>query len=80
MAAADIAKQVGCTVGLVYNVKSRLGSGSRAPGRPRKNPRESNSLDGLDSILSAVQSTHAEVGRYRTALERIGSMLRETLA
>src|SRR5688572_19730764 len=42
MSAADIAKKVGSTVGLVYNVKSTSGKSTRraamrrAPGRPRK--------------------------------------------
>lgn len=38
MSAGDIAKKVGCTVGLVYNVKSTSGGAKvkRGPGRPPK--------------------------------------------
>lgn len=40
MSTADIAKKIGCTIGLVYNLKSKLKSSNgekvkRGPGRPR---------------------------------------------
>ena len=53
----------------------------RGPGRPRKYPLPaSNGSGGLDSILHAVRTTQADLGRYRTALERINSMVSEVLA
>src|SRR5262252_6755888 len=52
----------------------------RGPGRPRKNQLPGTSGVGLDSILEAVRSTQVDLGRYRAALERIGSMLDEVLA
>jgi hypothetical protein len=77
----DIAKKVGCTPGLVYNVKSRLSGGMKTGGRRAKNtPRAANGLAGLDSILQAVRNTQTDVGRYRGALERIGSLISEVLA
>ena len=77
----QIAKTVGCTPALVYNVKSRLSGGVRKAGRPRKNPLPAtNGVAGLDSILHAVRTSQADLGRYRAALERIGSMIGEVLA
>ena len=38
-----------------------------------------NGFAGLDSILHAVRSSQADLGRYRTALERINSMVSEVL-
>jgi hypothetical protein len=52
----------------------------RGPGRPRKDPLPVGNGVGLDSILDAVRNTQADLGRYREALERIGSMLDEVLA
>jgi hypothetical protein len=81
MAPMDIAKKVGCTPGLVYNVKSSLSGGSKKAGRPKKTALPvANGFAGLDSIIHAVRTTQADLGRYRTALERIGSMLSEVLA
>jgi hypothetical protein len=52
----------------------------RGPGRPRKNsPTASNGV-GLDSILDAVKAMQGDLGRYRTVLEEIGSMVSEVLA
>jgi hypothetical protein len=51
----------------------------RGPGRPRNALPAGNGV-GLDAIIDAVRSTQADLGRYRTALERIGSMLDEVLA
>src|SRR5215831_19778573 len=70
----DIAKKVGCTPSLVYNVKARLSGGTKTRGRPRKNAGSAvGGLDGLGSILAAVKNTQTDVGRYRALLERIGS-------
>jgi hypothetical protein len=50
------------------------------PGRPRKYPHPASNGVGFDSILDAVRSTQADLGRYRAALERIGSMVSEVLS
>jgi hypothetical protein len=80
MAPMDIAKKVGCTPGLVYNVKSTLSGGSKNAGRVNKNARPAaNGFAGLDSILQTVRNTQADMGRYRAALERMQSLLSEVL-
>jgi hypothetical protein len=52
----------------------------RGPGRPRKNLLPASNGVGLDAILDAVRNSQADLGRYRTALERIGSMINAVLA
>ena len=54
---AEIAEKVGCSIPLVYNVKSKESGGAkkRGPGRPKKAAASSASanVSGLDGILSA---------------------------
>lgn len=85
MSAADIAKKVGCTTALVYNVKSASGGKSaggtkakRGPGRPRKVDVTSG-LDGIADIVAAVQSGERERGKMRTALERIQGIIADAI-
>lgn len=82
MSAADIAKKVGATTGLVYNVKSTMGmAGKRWPGRPKRAASASlNGLSGLDGILSAVKQSERERTQMRAALERIQVVLADALA
>ena len=79
MAPMEIAKKVGCTPALVYNVKARLAGGPKKPGRPRKNAASANGV-GFDSLFDAVKATQADLGRYRTVLERISNMVSDVLA
>jgi hypothetical protein len=80
MSAADIAKKVGCTTGLVYNVKSTMGkTGKRGPGRPRKAVAGSG-LDGIEGILAAVQNSSRERTQMRAALEKIQGVIASALA
>src|SRR6266850_5266139 len=75
MTAAEIAKKLGCTVGLVYNVKSKAAGGAkRRPGQPRK-AAGSPSADGLDGILAAVKDSERNRAAMRAALEKIQSMI-----
>ena len=77
--AAAIAKEVGCTVGLVYNVKSRMGSATkRGPWRPRKVASPVAVLE-IDSIVAEVQSSERERTRLRGALQRISTIISEVL-
>src|SRR6266436_4337315 len=79
MSPAEIAKKVGCTVGLVYNVKSSSGQPTkRGPGRPRK-VAASTGLDGLSGILDAIKDSQRERAHMRTALERIQAVLADVL-
>jgi hypothetical protein len=79
MSAADIAKKVGCTTGLVYNVKSTMGkTAKRGPGRPRKATADA-SLNGIDGILAAVQNSQRERTQMRAALEKIQSVIADVL-
>lgn len=69
-----IAKKVGCTTGLVYNVKNSMGRGSgratlrRGPGRP---PKAARSAEGLGGIIEALQQSDRERGQLLRALEQI---------
>jgi hypothetical protein len=78
MSAADIAKKVGCTTGLVYNIKSTSGGARRGPGRPRKGGAAN--MEGIAGIVAAVQRSERDRGRMRTALERIQSVIAGALA
>jgi hypothetical protein len=81
MSAGEIARKLGCTPALVYNVKARLGGGGvtkRGPGRPRA--AASGGLDGLSGILDAVKDAERERTRLRGVLERIQSILEDSLA
>src|SRR5688572_6890179 len=59
MTAAEIAKKVGCTAALVYNVKSTAGKSTRraamrrTPGRPRKAASEG-ANGSVESVLEAL--------------------------
>ncbi|MEO5617279.1 MAG: hypothetical protein ABIS67_05880 [Candidatus Eisenbacteria bacterium] len=83
MSPNDIAAKVGCTVGLVYNIKSTSGMTGRAvvkrrPGRPRKVAAAA-SLDGFAGIVEAVKNGERERAQLRAALGRIQGILAETL-
>jgi hypothetical protein len=81
MAASEIAEKVGCTTGLVYNVKARMGGGSRAA---RKGGRRTSAGkaggDGLAEILAAVQGAGREHAQMRSVLERIQAVVDDALA
>jgi len=79
MSAADIAKKVGCTTGLVYVIKSKMKSGKRGPGRPAKVGSRSG-LDGLSGILDTVKNAERERAQLRAALEKIQALLADALA
>ena len=84
MKPADIAKKVGCTPALVYNVKAKAGGGGgkkRGPGRPPKAAKVSKTAgDGLASILAAVQGSEQDRMRMRSALEKIQAVVADALA
>ncbi len=82
MSAGDIAKKVGCTPALVYNVKARMGGGGaskRGPGRPRVATTVAGH-NGLAGILDAVKNTERERAQLRSALERIQAVIADALA
>lgn len=87
MSVAEIAKKVGATVALVYNVKSKA-SGSRkapvagkkrGPGRPPK-AKSSSSTSALGDILAAVQNAEKDRVRMRAALEKMAAVVSDALA
>ena len=79
MSATDIAKKVGCSLPLVYIIKSQMGkAGKRAPGRPRKV--STSGMDGLEGIVAAVKNTERERTQLRGALEKIQAVLADALA
>jgi hypothetical protein len=91
MSAAEIAKKVGASVNLVYNVKSTSGKAgkrgtqrarsARGPGRPRKAAAAAAaSLNGLDGILAAVKNSERDRTQMRAALERIQVVVADALA
>ena len=81
MSAGEIAKKLGCTPALVYNVKARVAGGGkrRGPGRPRGRSGGS-SMDGLAGLLDAVKGTERERAQLRGALEKIQALVRDALA
>ena len=82
MTPMEIAKKVGCTPALVYNVKARLeGPKKRGPGRPPKvkSGRASASVDGLDGLLAAVRSVEKERNEMRAVLEKVHAVLSSAL-
>ena len=79
MSAADIAKKVGCSVPLVYIIKSsRDKTGKGGPSRARKSATPS--MDGLEGIVAAVKNTERERTQLRGALEKIQAVLADALA
>jgi hypothetical protein len=82
MSASDIAKKLGCTPALVYNVKARMAGGGatkrRGPGRPARVA--STGVSGLDGILSAVKNSERERTQMRAALEKIQAVIADALA
>jgi hypothetical protein len=87
MSVGDIAKKLGCTPALVYNVKARAAGGGkkkRGPGRPAKAKATASSgganLDGIAGILDAVKAAERERTQMRAALEKIGTILSDVLA
>lgn len=76
--AADIAKQVGCTPALVYNVKARMGGGGeRKPGRPPK--AAPMAAGNVDSFIAALRHGEAERERLHSALQRIAALIEAAL-
>lgn len=88
--AADIAKQVGASVNLVYGVRHRLGAAKkRGPGRPPKvtlpvrrgpdRPRKALGVDGLDGLVTAIREQSRQAHQLRAALERVRELVAEAL-
>jgi hypothetical protein len=87
MAVGEIAKKVGCTPALVYNVKARVGGAGgapkRGPGRPPKAKSTAvagTAVDGLGGILDAVRNSERERAGMRAALEKIQAVIASALA
>lgn len=85
MTVGEIAKKIGCTPALVYNVKARMSGGGRkkrGPGRPPKAQGKASaaaSFDGLAGILDAVKGAERERAQLRTALEKIQAVIADAL-
>lgn len=77
----DIAKQLKCTPGLVYNVRSKM-SGLQSKKAPalRAAKLRGASGEGLEAIVEAVKASEVERARMRKALEKIQQILNEALA
>jgi DNA invertase Pin-like site-specific DNA recombinase len=89
LAAAEIAKKVGCTVALVYNIKSKDAGGGTAkakagakPGRKPGRKAAAPSIGGSDlgAILTAVKNAEIERLQMRAALEKISAVINDALA
>lgn len=84
MEPSDIAKKLGCSASLIYNVKARMSGGGkksgRGPGRPPKARTQSGSMDGLAGIVDMVKRSDAERERLHAALTKISAILRDALA
>ena len=91
LSTAEIAKQVGCSVNLVYAVKaaSKRGPGrppmsagpgrppmiKRGPGRPPKSASASAIGGSIDAVISALREGDRERDRFRRAVEQIRAIL-----
>ena len=83
MSVGDIAKKIGCTPALAYNVKAKMnGPKKRGPGRPAKAttmaPKAKATTlasSGLDGILAAVKGAEQQRVKMRAALEKISTVL-----
>ncbi len=75
--AGDIARQVGCTVGLVYNVKSRMGKPAASPQPPQTAGSWTPKV--LDQIVAVVQRNEQERLRLRTTLEKVAQVIAQVL-
>jgi len=71
-----IAKELKCTPGLVYNVRSKMNAG---PVPKRGRPMRQASGDGMDAIIAAVRSAEQERAAMRRALEQIQSVVADVL-
>jgi len=84
MEPSDIAKKLGCSASLIYNVKARMAGGGkksgRGPGRPPKSGASAGSMNGLAGIVEMVKKSEAERARLHGALTKMAAILREALA
>lgn len=84
MEPGEIAKKLGCTPSLIYNVKARMAGGGkkakRGPGRPPKSSAPAAAMDGLAGIVDMVKKSEAERERLHGALTKMAAILREALA
>ena len=84
MEPSDIAKKLGCSASLIYNVKARMAGGGkksgRGPGRPPKSSAPAAAMDGLAGIVDMVKKSEAERARLHGALTKMAAILREALA
>lgn len=81
LTAAQIAKKVGCTVALVYNIKSKGVGGGTAKAKPgRKAAARSIAGGDLGAILTAVKNAETERLQMRAALEKISAIIKTALA
>lgn len=80
---ADIAKKVGCSTNLVYNVKARASGGGpkRGPGRPPKAaaPVPTATLGSIEGIIAVVKQAEQQRAQLRGVLERIQQMVTAAL-
>ena len=74
MSPGDIAKKIGCTPALVYNVRARVQGGGKRRGR-----KKGRGADGFTNILEAVQASDRERSKLRSALSRIQSLVADAL-
>lgn len=83
MSAGDIAKKLGCTPALVYNVRARLGGAKkRSPGRKPASATShaaTSQLEGLSGLLDAVKAAEQERASLRNALVRMQQIVSEAL-
>ena len=80
--AAEIAKKVGCTVALVYNLKAKATGGTSSKKKRGRKPAAlgSSANSDLSAILTAVKNAERERTQMRTTLEKISSLIDEALA
>ena len=78
MSVIEIARTIGSTTGLVYNLKWKMGlTSKRRPLRPRKVSAARS--DCGPGIVAALQNCQRELAVLMAALERIRGILADTL-
>jgi transposase-like protein len=75
MTAAEIAKTVGVSTGLVYSLKGRGASRKERPA-PRQN---ADKADGLENIVASIREGQREREQLRRALEQIRTLIDQAL-
>jgi hypothetical protein len=80
MKATEIAKKVGCRLGLVYNVKARAAAKGRTRRAAKPSPKVALVPTDLGGIVAAVRASQRDTEKMRAALVRIQALIADALS